>query len=495
VADDHQPPQPTGVSPIVPLIAELAGELARAGIRYCHWKSTAALDRSVSGENDLDLLVDRSDVGGFLACIHRLGFRAARPVPSRQVPGLLDFYGFDRPTRRVVHLQLHTQLVLGDDLTKNYRLPIEAPYLDDLDRTGVLPVPRPELEYLVLVLRLTLKHCPWDAQLARKGRATATERAELCHLERRLDPEVLGARLRQLLPFVEPALFERCREAVRPGSGPVQRAVAAAGLHRALAAHGRRSPSVDTLVKARRRLLAAVARRAGGLPAKRAPDTGGLVVAVVGGDGSGKSSTVDAVVAHLGPHLAVHRSHLGKPPRSLATRTLRRALRRWRSRGRLSELDLRPWEHPVRFPGYWFLAWHLAIGRDRQKEHRRIRRRAGRGAIVVCDRWPLLGIRTMDVPRTSSLPGAGRRPLARMLARWERRCYAQILPPDVLIVLRVPPEVACRRRADQDPGFVARRAEEIWSHPWGPSGAVVLDASRPLDEVVDDALSALWAHL
>ncbi len=43
------------------LIFDLCQALAEEGISYCHWKSNNALDRSASGDNDLDLLVSRTD--------------------------------------------------------------------------------------------------------------------------------------------------------------------------------------------------------------------------------------------------------------------------------------------------------------------------------------------------------------------------------------------------------------------------------------------------
>lgn len=58
-----------------------------------------------------------------------MGFRLARPTPDRQVPGVLDYYGLDEGSDRLVHVHAHYRLVLGDDMTKNFRLPIERAYV------------------------------------------------------------------------------------------------------------------------------------------------------------------------------------------------------------------------------------------------------------------------------------------------------------------------------------------------------------------------------
>jgi thymidylate kinase len=77
----------------------------------------------------------------------------------------------------------------------------------------------------------------------------------------------------------------------------------------------------------------------------------------------------------------------------------------------------------------------------------------------------------------------------------ERRCYAQILEPDVVMVLRVDPAVAVARRPEDDPVFVRTRNEEIWSGDWTRGRVTVLDASRPQDEVLAEALRVAWAGL
>ena len=101
--------------------------------------------------------------------VHSLGFRPARPNGPRQIPGVVDYFAPDLGIGKVIHIHAHYRLVLGDDISKNYRLPIESAYIASASDDGSLPVPAPEFEYVLLILRMALKHCPWDAQLARKG--------------------------------------------------------------------------------------------------------------------------------------------------------------------------------------------------------------------------------------------------------------------------------------------------------------------------------------
>jgi thymidylate kinase len=133
--------------------------------------------------------------------------------------------------------------------------------------------------------------------------------------------------------------------------------------------------------------------------------------------------------------------------------------------------------------------------RDRYLLYVRARRVAANGGIVICDRYPLAQLRSMDGARTAwaaGLPGLSR--LDRALVRREARYYAVFACPDVLAVLLVDPEVAVRRKRDEDQHYVRRRSTEVWNTPWEPH-IVRVDASRPAPAVLADLRAAVWERL
>ncbi|HSK96283.1 MAG TPA: hypothetical protein VK891_06675, partial [Euzebyales bacterium] len=366
------------------LVERLVTELGAAGVTYCHWKSNEAISRSETGDNDLDLLVARGDAGRFGRVLADLGFRAARPSPDSQLPGIVDYYGRDAPSGRTVHVHAHYQLVLGDDMTKNIRLPVEAAYLGSATRDGLLPTPSPEFEYLLFVLRMVVKHSTWDAQLDRKGRLTASERRELAYLEERADPEAVLTLVGTQLPFVGRRLFSACALVAAERVGHARRAVVATRLTRALGAYSRRAEVLDLPLRMWRRRLRRLRGRLFGAASGKRLDTGGVLIAVVGGDGAGKSTVVDMLAAQLGRDFVTQRFHMGKPPWSRVTHLVRRPLRKLRALGFLSSTRAPAWhDFDGRFPGLPFLVWHLLTARDRLLEYRRARRSAARGGIAV----------------------------------------------------------------------------------------------------------------
>src|SRR5262245_9938290 len=149
------------------LIARLCETLEAEAVPYCHWKSTTTIDRAHRGEGDLDLLIARSAAQRFVTVLRELGFKDARV--ATEIPGVFHAYGLDVASGKLVHAHAHYTLVRGDDMSKNYRLPVEGAYLASAAQGAVFREPAPAFELAVLVVRLVLKHAAWDAILIGRG--------------------------------------------------------------------------------------------------------------------------------------------------------------------------------------------------------------------------------------------------------------------------------------------------------------------------------------
>ncbi|UCE86399.1 MAG: hypothetical protein JSU66_01255 [Deltaproteobacteria bacterium] len=230
--------------------------------------------------------------------------------------------------------------------------------------------------------------------------------------------------------------------------------------------------------------------------AARVRTSGGLLIALVGADGAGKSSALDALSGWLSPHFRVARIHMGKPRWSWITVPIKATLKVLRglglSRGWGSTEGTAADGVPV---GLGPLLWHVTTARDRCRAYRRARRLVERGALVLCDRFPLHELASMDGPRAGSLPGASRSRLTRLLTRLEERYYAAIGRPDLLLVLRVRPEVALGRRPEDPAVRVRQRAQEILEVDWSSAGAHVVNADRPMAVLHRELKSWIWTQI
>ncbi|MGY1779698.1 hypothetical protein [Geodermatophilus sp. SYSU D01036] len=486
--------------PPLALVEQLCARLREAGVAYCHWKSTDVLHLSASGVNDLDLLVDRRHLPTFLGVLADCGFRQAVPVRrGRRVPGVLHLYGLDAATGRVVHVDAQAQLVLGDDTTKNVRLPIEEAYLASCRPGALFPVPAPELELAVLGVRLALKHGTWDAAAFGLAALGDGERRELAYLTARADPAELRRVVEARLPWIGWASWSQYHRALLDDAPLTTRLAAGRRVVAGVTDLMRHRPAVDTALRCGRRVQWGFRHVVLGQHSTKRPVGGGGVVAVVGGDGAGKSTVVAGLAEWLQGPFDTRVVHLGKPPRSVANVVVKGGVTVARRAGLV-----RGWlpNHPTpaerrdAHPGAAWLLWQLVTATDRRRLHRRVRRLAGRGVLVVCDRYPLEQVTLMDGARTRWVPLGDASPLVRRLVAAEQRAYAAIAPPDVLLVLRVDPDTAVLRKHGVDPAeFVRPRSEEVFTAEWADTGAVVLDAARPAADVLAEARAVVWARL
>jgi thymidylate kinase len=115
---------------------------------------------------------------------------------------------------------------------------------------------------------------------------------------------------------------------------------------------------------------------------------------------------------------------------------------------------------------------------------------------VLCDRFPLRQLELMDGPRVERVRDPARwRRLTDWLAARERRYYRAITPPDVLIVLRVDPEVAVARQPTEPADEIRERWAEVWSIDWERVPAEVVDAGQPREAVLSQLESLIWSRI
>lgn len=467
------------------VISGLSEALRRGGVRYCQWKGHAKRARWSSGQGDIDLLIDRRHHALFAAILGTLGFKPAWARDATRVPGVVSYLAPERAHGRFIHVHAHYRLVIGDAWARHYIIPIEDAVLDSATECDPFPIPAPEYEFAFTVINFTLRHAPGDAFGRDEASWLRRARSEFERLQgdvRR--PAVHRAVARHLPELGQDGLLDRCGQALLPGHSTWFRLRTRISLERRLEAYRRRPPPWILLWRAARRV--AGSRFTTG----KHPVSGGLLVALVGADGAGKSTCARALREWLGQELRARRAHLGLPARSIATLVVGGALKFAQS------LRARAPRAMTSLHAHVELLRLLCTARDRYRMYRRMRRAAADGDIVICERYPLHENRALVGPSTVQGQGLGARSrLASWMRRREAWYYVRITRPDLILALRVDPETASSRKTTEPEAYVRARARTMAAVQWSGPRVHTIDAGRPLDDVLAKLQTTLWEAL
>jgi hypothetical protein len=476
--------------------------VALRGYKLLLLAEQSAAGGALTGLSDLDLLVARGDRERVIELLLGHGFKLLSSVSAHDEPVLMDLVGYDAPSGRIVHVHLHFRLMLGSSLLKIWRPPWHTAVVAHAVWHPSLPVRVLDAptEAILLLARACVEFDPVDVVALRQWRAMAakfaTDRKALApQLERnevrRRAAELLGA-----------AMAEPVADTVYRGDPP------SSDLRRRLRAQlapyrnvGRLQGRLHLAARSLLFLCRSINKRFVHAPRpwSRRILGGGLVVAVLGVDGSGKSTLVRALRDWAGAEMDVLPLYFGtgdgRPsllllPLKLMVPLVQKMVGRKPAGASHGNVSGKP---PGLLYSVLMTVWASVLAVEKRRKLKVARRAADRGMLAVTDRFPqnqLAGFNDGPLlPRLNRIP--------RWLRVFEGNAYelANRLPPDLVIKLQASPALIAQREPDMLPDVVRQRTEEVMQLAFPASRLVVLDASQPLPAVIADAKRAVWAVL
>jgi len=474
-----------------------------AGVVYCQFKSNEHLVEGLAGLTDLDLLVDHWQARAAQAVLMGCGFKRFASLLAGSYPAVEDYLGYDTRAGRLIHIHLHYALVAGESHLKGYQLRLAEALLAGrvVDPATGVCISDPDLEMELLLIRSALKLRWRDGVLELLGVPFVRESVLREHrwLAGRIDPERVWANAAQRLG-PEAAAELRSMLADPPTIRGLRRlrsrAMPALADQRT---YGRAGALLMRLTREAAWWFSVANRRLFRLPiaARRRNPIGGLVVAFLGPDGCGKTTLAREVRVWLGWKVDVYPAYFGSGdgPVSLLRWPLKAALRlhrRFRFGG-----SRQPGEGDGRIRALRWV-WASALALEKRSRMRACVRARHRGMVVVCDRFPQIQVTGFnDGPLLAAWldggPGWRRR-----IARWESEAYSALCRnvPDLAIKLRVSPEVAIARKPGVQAAEIRRRLEALSRIDYGKRcDHLVIDADRPIEQVLAEVKQAIWERL
>ncbi len=226
---------------------------------------------------------------------------------------------------------------------------------------------------------------------------------------------------------------------------------------------------------------------------------GGAVVAIVGVDGSGKSTLVGALRDWAGTEIDVLPLYFGtgegRPGLLLLPLKLLMPLaqRLFPSKPKGASHGTVSSKPPGLLYSVLLTVWASVLAVEKRQKLKAAGRAVDQGMLVITDRFP-----QNQLPRFNDGRLLARLNLVpRWLRKFEANAYdlADRLPPDLVIKLQASPALIAQREPDMLPDVVRRRTEDLTQLAYPASRLAVLDASQPLPTVIADAKRAVWAVL
>ncbi len=493
------------------IFSELFNELHDHDIRYCHFKSNDHLEDGLVGDTDLDIVVHTDDASQMMQILLNNGFKrtvAGFGVRNHSREGYL---GYDRPSGRLVYIDLHFTIIIGKNRIREYALDNWAShFLTDRikdEKTGLFIV-SPNHEFLLLLTRASIKIRTRDILMQSLGVEYFNSDWEKQYdwLHQRYDSNTI---LEVMKEFFGDTVSENTQSIFNNyPSFPELRQLKRAFKKRYFGSlkYGHFSTLTGMLLKEVNGALCYLNRKylKRNFPlSRRTLSTGGKFIALIGVDGAGKSTQIKQLSEFLSWKLDVSNVYLGAGDGGASWhRSILKLARNLLEKP--TDSGSQPLNSQVASKKQSViktiakLVWGVSLCIEKNRKLRTSHRQAKRDVIVISDRYPqhnVIGFN--DGPLLSKYIDSNFTLLSRF-SHWEKKIYSgQIYgSPDLVIKLVVPPDISIARGQSESLEYLDRRIKTVNSIRFSEFCKVVtIDASNSVDEVSNSIKQCIWDNL
>jgi len=468
------------------LIDKLLLDLETKNIRYVHWKSNTNIEKALSGEDDLDILVSKEDKKKLFDVFHSNNIVAVNSYKDSYTSSISHHIGLDTGSNLLVHIHLHFELEIGYDHLKQFRIPLEEELISTGTRHKNIRISKVEFEYILLVIRLSLKNSLVGFIFKKPSKhlkpfLNPNEVEEYLDLSARSDMNQVQIVLHKYFGFLDKEIFHSCERLISENTYPIKFLNNAFRFELSLDQYSKTS-TVQSFFWALLRNLSIywkilLMKILNTTTLKKTLKNGGRIFSFIGGDGAGKTTNIELLKSKLERHFEVKTLHYGRPRTYLKSLPFVALYYIFKSLGLTKQAASLN---------------YLALGINRKETIKKAMDFRQKGFIVLLDRMWMEGITTMDCPKIFSQRYRSR--IWMKIGRFEKKLYQEVYVDEVF-VLKLPPSIALIRRPEDDEQELLLRSGEIWNESWKCDFANRVDCQRSLADVHGEILLLLWMSI
>ena len=497
------------ISAKLELVQHLLEAMHKRELLYCHWKSNEHLGASMTGDTDLDILFDYRQKEAAYLVFQDLGFRRFDAIPQKQYKDIEDFIGLDLPSGRIVHLHAHFKLTMGETYLKGYQLEIESKILESrvFDKEFSIYRSNPSFELILLFFRESLKLRHRDIvkmYLGKKLEYPANILREFHWLKQRCTNHDIEVGLHKIVKSPQAIYQLLIGEFNKKQVYLLSELVKKEFRHRRLY-----SPTGALLGRWYREALLYYHRKRsqvfdGPFVTKRVhPDTG-LVVAVVGADGSGKSTVIANLEKTFSKKLDVYKIYFGKGragglswPRRMLVGFKKKVTKRNQSTEEV-KISSNGGSVPKSFKQQLFYGIEaLIVAFEKHNKFKKMHAAKKKGLLVICDRFPQNQVAGLNDGPVLQPYLTSKNLLIKWMAKKEAGMYTRFEShtPDLVFKLIADAKtIQARKQITARMEVLEAKVEGIRNLQFTEKCRVIpIDATQPLESILFQVKKEIWA--
>lgn len=476
-------------------------ELDEKNIKYCHWKSNEHIEESLNGETDLDILFDYSQKDIIEKVFNDCNLKRFRATPLMQYNGIEDFIGFDKDSAKIWHVHTHYKMTLGEKHLKGYTItPWSEIIINNRIRSSYgIYTSLPEDELVLLFCRIALK-LRYRDYIKKVGN---DDIKEINYLLKLINKEKLYT---SACTFTDEKIADLIIELSNKNiSKKIQFITLQKKLRKKLRIYTKYNKFTSYITRTKREiywLIGGVKRRLGinNFEAnRRVSPSGGCVVALLGCDGAGKSTTLKYIKKEFSKKIDVVNIYFGSGDgkSSLIRKPMKLIAKKVGGKGIGATIEKEYKENKkISFKSRVYsvakIIWAISLAFEKKKKLKQMIKARNNGLLVITDRYPQsIHPGCSDGPLLTKY--ANSKGLLKKLSNWEFKIYnlSNMNPPDLTIKLMVPSDVAISRKPEMTIEEIETKKEIIQKLNISKK-SVIIDTDCDFIQSAGEVMNEIW---